>query len=99
MGALAHPPVDPVFPVQQFALDERTSQLAVIGPELAQDSIDLRLGQPRARWKRSHHLGEDQPAAALAGRPLDDPAVPPERPQLPHLLGSRVPEGGGHVLL
>ena len=96
---LADAPVDAVSSIQELALDEGTSELAVIGPELAQDGVDFRLGQPLARWKRSYHLGQNEPPAAFASRPLEDPPVAPERAQLPHLLGSRVPTCGGHAPL
>ena len=99
MGALAHPPIDAVFSVQQLAFDKRPAELAVVGPELPQDGVHLDLSQALAGWKRPRHLGEDQPAAAFASRPLDNSAVPPERAQLPHLLGSRVPTCGGHAPL
>ena len=86
----------PSFPVQQLALDERPPELAVVRPELAKDGVDVRLRQAFSRWEGAHHFGQHEAAPALSGRPLNDPAVPPERSQLPHLIGGRIPVGGGH---
>jgi hypothetical protein len=96
---LAYPPVNAAFPVQQLPLDERTPELAVVGPELAQHGVDVRLRQPFPRRERPHDFGQDEAAAALPSRPLDDPAVPPEGPQLPHLVVGGMPVGGGHDTL
>ncbi len=96
MGVSAHAPVEAVFPVQQLPLDERPPELAVVRPELAKDGVDVRLRQPFSRWEGAHDLGQDEAAAALPSRPLGDPAVAPEGPQLPHLFGGRVPVGSGH---
>ncbi len=68
----------------------------MVRPVLTKDGVDVRLRESFPRWKRPHHLGEDEASAALASRPLDDAAVPPEGPQLPHLVGSRIPVGDGH---
>ena len=99
VGDLADAPVDAVFPVQQLTLDERPPELTVVRPELTKDRVDIRLRQAFSRWKGAHHLGQYQAAAALPSRPLDDPAISPERPQLPHLVGSRIPVGSGHESL
>ena len=96
VGDLADAPVDAVFPVQQLTLDERPPELTVVRPELAKDGVDVRLGQAFSRWEGAHDFGQYEAAAALPSRPLDDPAISPERPQLPHLVGSRIPVGGGH---
>ena len=68
----------------------------MVWPELAEDGVDLRLRQAFSRWEGAHDLGQDKAAAALPSRPLGDPAVAPERPQLPHFVGGRVPVGSGH---
>jgi hypothetical protein len=99
VGASAHSPVDAVFSVQELPLDERPPELTVVRPEFAKDGVDVRLRQAFARWKGAHDFGQNEAAAALPSGPLDDPALPPERPQLPHLVGGRIPIDGGHDLL
>ena len=93
---LADAPVDAVFPVEELALDECPPELAVVGPELAKEGVDVRLRQAFSGWEGAHDLGQDEAAAALPSRPLGDPAVAPEGPQLPHFVGGRVPVGSGH---
>ena len=68
----------------------------MVWPELAKDSVDLGLRQAFSRGEGAHDLGQYEAAAALPSRPLGDPAVAPERPQLPHFVGGRVPVGSGH---
>ena len=59
MGALADAPVDAVFSIQELAFDERTPELAVVGPELTQQGVHLRLRQAFAWLKRPDHFGQD----------------------------------------
>ncbi len=68
----------------------------MVWPELAEDGVDLRLRQAFSRWEGAHDLGQDEAAAALPSRPLGDPAVAPERPQLAHLVDGGVPVDSGH---
>jgi hypothetical protein len=88
-----------MFAVEELAVDERAAELAVIRPELSEDRVDLGLGEPRAQRKGAHHLGEEQAAAAFAGRPAQDAPVTPERSQLTHFLGDDMALRQGHALI
>ena len=68
----------------------------MVVPELAKDGVDLGLRQSFPRRKRPYHLGEDQPAAAFASRPLEDPAFPPKGPEPSHFFRGRAPPGVDH---
>lgn len=80
-------------------LDERPPELAMVGPDLAKDGVDLRLCDALSPRERAHDLCQDQAPAAFSSRPLDDASVPPERTQLSRLLGGAIPIRGGHVPL
>ena len=79
-------------------VDERPPQLAVVGPDLAKDRIDLRLGEAFAGWKGLDHLGPEELPPALAGGPAQDASIVPEGTQLSDFLRGDV-SLHGHVTI
>src|SRR5712692_2514088 len=84
---LPNPPVAATFAPQEFVVDQGAPQLAVVRPDPPQLSIDLLLGKALPEGKDPGHLGEYHPAARIAGRPAQDSAILPERPDLTGHLG------------